>query len=166
MKVVVSLLPIAIVVAVIAALTWFLLEDGNDLGSWLLAALLFAHGWVHLMFVFPKPASSEASAGGLAYPFDLGRSWLIGRLRLDPGLVRRAGLVLMVIVFGASMLAALATVGLLVPVEWWAGLVVSAALTSMLLLAVAYSPALLLGFVIDLALLWLVAASLWSPAVT
>lgn len=59
MKVVISLLPIAIVVAVIAAITWFLLSGGNDLGPWLLAALLFAHGWVHLMFVFPKPVAVE-----------------------------------------------------------------------------------------------------------
>ena len=165
MKVIASLLPIAAAVAAIAAVTWFLLQDGNDLGPWLLAALLFAHGWVHLMFIFPKPAPAEATSAGLAYPFDFGRSWLIGRASLDHGLVRRVGLVLMIITFGASVLAALATVGLLVPSAWWPGLVVVAAIASVLVLALAYSPALLLGFAIDVALLWLVVSSTWSPAV-
>lgn len=166
MRVVISLLPIAIVVAILAAVTWFLLSDGSGLGPWLLAALLFAHGWVHLMFVFPKPTSSESSSVGLAYPFDFGHSWLSGRVGLDPALVRRAGLILMAITFGAFILAALATVSLVVPAEWWSGLVIVAAVSSMLLLALAYAPTLLLGFAIDLALLWLVLASWWSPVIT
>ena len=37
-------------------LTLYLLGTNPALGSWLLAALLLAHGWVHLMFVFPRPA--------------------------------------------------------------------------------------------------------------
>jgi hypothetical protein len=156
MKVVTSLLPLTIAVAVVAAVTGFLLTRQWGLGPWLLAALLFAHGWVHLMFVFPQPQPAAATAGGLAFPFDMGRSWLIGRAGLDPGLVRGAGIVLIGAVFVGSLLAALATVGLLVPAAWWAPLVVTSAIGSMLLLTLFYSPLLLLGYAIDLALVWLV----------
>jgi len=63
-----------------------------------------------------------------------------------------------------SLLAALATVGLVVPADWWQGLVVALAVSSMLLLVLCFSPILLNGFAIDLALLWLALVSGWSPA--
>jgi hypothetical protein len=158
-----SLLPLAIAVALVTAITWSFLTGGWALGPWLLAALLFAHGWVHLMFVFPQPPPAAAAAGGLAYPFDMGSSWLSTRTGFDTALLRRVGLALMAVVFGCSLLAALATVGLLVPAAWWAALVVASAVGSMSLLTLFFSPALLLGYAIDLALLWLVLGSVWSP---
>lgn len=166
MKVVTSLLPIAIAIAIAAGATWFLLTRGWTLGPWLLALLLFAHGWVHLVFLFPQPDPATASAGGLAYPFDMDRSWLISGVGLDAGLVRLIGIVVMAVVFIASLLAALATVGLLVPTDWWAGLVVASSVTSMILLTLFFAPALLLGYAIDIALLWLVLGSVWSPPTT
>jgi hypothetical protein len=60
-------------------------------------------------------------------------------------------------------LAALATVALLVPVGMWAGLVLIATLGSALLMAVFFSPGLLLGFAIDAVLLWVVLARIWLP---
>lgn len=161
-----SLLPLAITVAVMAAITWLALTSQWALGPWLLAALLFAHAWVHLMFVFPQPEPAAAAVGRLAWPFDMSSSWLIARVKLDAGLVRTVGRLLMVVVFLCSLLAALATVGLLVPAGWWAALVAASAAGSMLLLTLFFSPALLLGYAIDLALLWLVLGSLWSPAPT
>ncbi|MEX1296112.1 MAG: hypothetical protein AB1Z67_08070 [Candidatus Limnocylindrales bacterium] len=162
MRLVTSLLPLAIAIAAVAGVTWFLLTRGWALGPWLLALLLFAHGFVHLVFLFPQPEPAAATAGGLAYPFDMDRSWLIGA-GLDGALARTAGTVLMVIVFVLSGLTALATVGLLVPAGWWAPLVVASALSSMLLLTLFFSPLFLLGYAIDLALLWLVVGSVWSP---
>jgi hypothetical protein len=164
MRVVTSLLPLAIAIAAVAGVTWFLLTRDWALGPWLLALLLFAHGWVHLVFLFPHPEPATATAGGLAYPFDMDRSWLIGGAGVDAGLVRTAGIALMVIVFALSLLAALATVGLLVPAGWWGPLVVVSALGSMLLLTLFFSPLFLLGYAIDLALLWLVIGAVWSPA--
>jgi len=161
-----SLLPLAIAVALVAAITWFLLTSGWALGPWLLAVLLFAHGWVHLLFVFPQPEPAAAADGRLAWPFDMGSSWLIARAGLDAGPVRTVGRVIMVAVFACSLLAALATVELLVPAGWWAALVVASAVGSMLLVTLFFSPALLLGYAIDLALLWLVLGSVWSPTST
>lgn len=164
MRILTSLLPLAFAVAAAAGVTWFLLTRGWALGPWLLALLLFAHGWVHVVFLFPQPDPATATSDGLAYPFDMDRSWLIGGAGLEAGLVRTVGIVVMAVVSIASLLAALATVGLLVPVGWWGPLVVTSALSSMLLLTLFFSPLFLIGYAIDLALLWLVVGSVWSPA--
>jgi len=163
MKGIVELMPIGIGVAVVGAVTWFLLDRNIGLGKWLLAALLFAHGWVHLMFVFPAPEPAAATAGGLAYPFDMGRSWLITGSGLDAGTVRTIGMVVMAVTFVGFTLAALATVGWLVPAGWWSGLVIGSAVSSTMLLALFFSPALLIGFVINAAVMWLALASIWTP---
>ena len=163
MKAILDLLPIGIGVALVGALAWFLLDRDIGAGKWLLAGLLLAHGWVHIMFVFPSPETAPATAGGLAYPFDMTRSWLITTTGLDAGLVRTIGVLVMSATFALFTLAALATVGWLVPATWWAGLVLGAAATSTLMLVLFFSPALLLGFAINAALWWLVLASVWSP---
>jgi hypothetical protein len=99
----------------------------------------------------------------MPWPFDLGDSWLVGRFGLNPGIVRAAGMMLAAIAIATSLLAALATVGILVPAGWWPGLVVTLAASSMLLLTLRFSPAFVIGFGIDVALLWLVFLSGWRP---
>ncbi len=159
-----ALAPLAVAVAVIALAVWLMLVNDIALGPWLLAVLVFAHGWVHLMFVFPKPQSPNDDFGGSGYPFDFARSWLVTRQGLDLQLVSRIGLVLMVLVFGLSRLAALATVGVIVPTAWWAGLMIGAAAASTVMLALFYSPALILGFGINALIVALVLSGSWSPA--
>lgn len=164
MKTLSELLPLAAGIAVLGGITWFMLDRGIGLGRWLLAAMLFAHGWVHLLFVFPQPAPGAASAGATAWPFDLSSSWLITNLGVQADLVRGMGIVVMAAVFVAFIMAALATIGVLVPATWWTALVVVSALGSTLLLALFFSPALTLGFAIDAVLVWLVLARVWIPA--
>jgi hypothetical protein len=159
-----ALAPLAIAIAVIGLAVWLMLINDIVLGQWLLALLVFAHGWVHLMFVFPKPERSGDYAGVSEYPFDFGRSWLIRRAGLDISVVRTIGLVVMVVTFAASLLAALATVGLIVPVDWWAPLMLAAAVASSVMLVLFYSPALILGFAIDALIVVLVLSGSWSPA--
>ena len=91
-------------------------------------------------------------------------SWPVTMVGLDAGIVRGAGVVLTAVTVITSLLAALATIGILVPADWWAGLVVSQAVSSLLLLTLCFSPILLNGYAIDLALLWLVFLFGWSPA--
>jgi len=112
------------------------------------------------------PEAATATGGGLAYPFDMSRSWLITSMGLDAGAIRTIGMVVMAVTFVSFLLAALATMGWLVPTDWWSGLLLGAATSSTLLLALFFSPALLLGFVINVALWVLVMASIWSPAVS
>ena len=159
-----ALAPLAIATAVIALAVWLMLVNGIGLGSWLLALLVFAHGWVHLMFVFPKPRGPGNYSGVSEYPFDFGRSWLIRRQGLDAGLVRTIGLVVMAATFVLSLLAALATVELIIPTEWWAGLMLAAAAASTITLVLFYSPALVLGFAINALMVVLVVSGSWSPA--
>lgn len=166
MKVLRGLVPLAVGIVAIGALTWFLLDAESAIGRWLLAALLFAHGWVHLMFVFPQPDPARASAGTPEWPFDMRRSWLVTRAGMDAGVVRIVGRAVMAVAFAALLLAALATVGVLVPAEWWAALVIGGSVASTILLILFYSPMLLLGFGINLALVWLVLGSVWSPIAT
>ncbi len=159
-----ALAPLAIAIAVIALAVWLLLVNDIGLGPWLLAVLVFAHGWVHLMFVFPKPEQGGDYAGVSEYPFDFGRSWLVRRLGLDPKLVRLVGLAVMVTTFASSALAALATVGIIVPSDWWAGLMIATAVASTVMLLLFYSPALVLGFAINALMVALVVSGSWSPA--
>ena len=165
MKTVIGLVPLAIGVAALGVATWFLLTRDWALGPWFLAALLFAHGWAHLLFVFPQPEPAAATAGEMPWPFDMSRSWLTEGLGLDARLVRVIGTALMAMVFAGLGLAALSTVGVLVPGGWWAGLVVASAVGSMILLTMFYSASFLLGYAIDLVLVWVVFASVWSPVV-
>ncbi len=159
-----ALAPLAVAVAVVAVAVWLMLINDIGLGPWLLAFLVFAHGWVHLMFVFPKPEGQGNDSGVSEYPFDFGRSWLIRRQGLDAGLVRSIGLALMVVTFALSLLAALATVAIIVPTDLWAPLLLGAALASSLMLVLFYSPALVLGFAIDALMVALVLSGSWSPA--
>jgi hypothetical protein len=159
-----ALAPLAIAIAVMALAVWLMLVNDIGLGPWLLALLVFAHGWVHLMFVFPKPDSPDGAGGASEYPFDFDRSWLIRRQGLETELVRRLGTVVMALTFALSLLAALATVAVLVPAGWWAGLMLGTAAASSVMLLLFYSPALILGFGIDALMVALVLGGSWSPA--
>lgn len=159
-----ALAPLALAVAVIAIAVWLMLINDVGIGPWLLGLLVFVHGWVHLMFVFPKPERGANYAGVSEYPFDFGRSWLIRRQGMDEGLVRQIGLAVMAVAFSLSLLAALSTVGLIIPTEWWAGLMIATAAASTVTLALFYSPALILGFGINALMVALVVSGSWSPA--
>jgi hypothetical protein len=159
-----ALAPLAVVVAVVSLVVWLLLVNDVFLGAWLLAFLVFAHGWVHLMFVFPKPESPNAATGTSDYPFAFERSWLARRDLVPLPVVRTMGMVLMVAVFGLCASAALATVGVLLPASWWAVLMVGAGGASAIMLALFYSPALVLGFGIDAAMVMLVSSGSWRPS--
>jgi hypothetical protein len=156
-----QLVPLAITVVVVGGITWLLLDRDVALGRWLLAFLILGHGLAHLAFVVsgPQPASGE-----MDWPFDTARSWLIPRFGLNPGVVGSAARALTGVAIAAALLAALATVGVVVSAEWWSGLVVLLAVSSALLLTLVVSAMFVIGYGIDLALLWLALVSGWSPA--
>jgi len=155
-------LPWAAVLAGVGGMTWWLLSREAGAGRWLFAALLVAHGVVHLLFLVPTPGA-EGTGGGGAWPFDLGRSWAVARLGIDAGVVRAIALLLIAVTIGAFLLAGLATVGVLVPAGGWAPLVVVGSIASLALLVLAFDPQLVLGLGLDLVLLWVVASSAWRP---
>ena len=109
MKGLTGILPLAAVLLAVAALVWWLLDRGSAVGPWLVAAILFAHGWVHLIFLLPVAGRGSADTGAES-PFDMDRSWLIER-GADSRLVHSVGVVLAVVTFVALAAAALASDG-------------------------------------------------------
>ena len=160
MKTIVGILPWAVVVAAIGGAIWWLLSRDMAAGRWLLAALLIGHGVVHVMFAVPAPT---ASGGGPDWPFDMARSWAITGAGLDLTVVRAVGVALIAIVVGGFALAALSTVGVLVPPGWWQATVAVSAVASAVLLVLFFEPQLVLGLGIDAVLLAVVATGAWAP---
>lgn len=158
-KAVVGILPWAVVLLVAGGGIWWLLAREMAAGRWLLAALLIGHGAVHFLFAVPAPATDA----GTAWPFDMARSWAIAGAGLDPSMLRVVGTALIAVVVVGSSLAALSTVGIIVPSGWWRPLVAVSAVTSAILLALFFEPRLVLGLGIDVVLLWVVVTSAWMP---
>jgi hypothetical protein len=161
-----SIAPFAAGLAALGIAIWWLIGHDLSVGVWLLAAVLAGHGLVHAMFAMPQPPAKEAdiATGKPEWPFDMGKSWLVTRAGLSLNQVRPAGLALVAVVALGFVLAAAATLGLVVPVGAWPVLVAVSALASGLLLALFFSPQLVLGLAIDALLLAVVLASIWSPA--
>ena len=151
--------PLAVVTVVALGVVTWLLGTNPDVGRWLLAAVLAAHGWIHLLFLFPVPAPGESGAPA-AWPFDLRMAWIVGRAG-RPAVRALRGLA--VVTMALSVLAAMAAAGLLIPEAWWAALAIAASVASAVLLSLAFSPTLLLGFVVDAFVVWLALAGPWRP---
>jgi hypothetical protein len=151
-------LPWGVVLLAAGAAIWWLLSREMVAGRWLLAALLIGHGAVHLLFAVPAPSAND---GGTAWPFDMSQSWAVTRAGLDLGLVRVIGAFLIAITVGAFALAALATVGIIVPSGWWQPTIALGALASAGTLILFFDPQLVLGLGMDAVLLWVVAAGAW-----
>jgi hypothetical protein len=156
-----KLAPLAIALGVVGiALAW-MLQRQMALGTWLFALFLFGHGLVHIMFVVSPavdPAKPEAD-----FLFDSSRSWLVTNHVLEAGLVKGVVILLVAAVMVGYSLTALATVGLIVPASWWSGLLVASTLASLVLMVIGLSPTLALGIAIDVVLLWVAVAAVWSP---
>jgi hypothetical protein len=128
--------------------------------SLVLAAFLTAHGLIHLSYLTPAPPQT---ADGPAWPFHLDESWVSATLDLDPTLVRAVGGLLVAASVGLFVASALATLDWL-PASWWSALVIGAASTSLVTLALFFHPWLVLGMVIDVILLLAVVVVGWAPS--
>jgi hypothetical protein len=159
MKTLIGLIPLAIVIALASAAIWWLLHNQRGIGVWVLAGAIVAHGLIHALFFSPVPAGEA----GRTWPFNFSQSWLSGAgLGADP--IRVLGTILVIAVIGAALVAGLATVGLVIPTDWWRPAVAVFAAVSALTLAVYFEPQLLLGLAMDGALIGLVVTAAWTPA--
>jgi len=124
-----------------------------------IAALLLAHGLIHAAFLAPRPA---ATAGGPAWPFDLGRSWLLGGLGLGPEATRWLGIALVATTLIGFALAAFSLLGIgpdgLLSVAMAVGAIASSAV-----LVLYFHPWLVLGLAIDVVVLWVALIARWAP---
>ncbi len=83
---------------------------------WLIAAALLAHAAIHASFIAPRP---PVTAGGPAWPFELGRSWLLAPIGLDARATRMVGMALIGLYFSPWLVVGVAIDALLL----WAVLI-------------------------------------------
>jgi hypothetical protein len=124
-----------------------------------IAAVLLGHAAIHLGFLAPRPVT----VGGPRWPFHVERSWLVGRLRASGMAMRPLAGLLVMALFTAYAVGALAIVVDEPAVDGPAIAIGSA--VSLAVLGLFPDRWLLLGVVIDLVLLWGVlvgGASSWS----
>jgi hypothetical protein len=153
MKSISAVLPWLLVVVIATGAIWWMLDREIAAGKWLLGVLLFAHGAVHLLFAMPEPDA------GAEWPFDMGQSWAVTRSGLDPGVVRGIGWALIAVTVVTLVLAALSTVGIVVPQDWWPPTVVAGAVASTATLLLFFNPQLVVGIGINVLLVWVAVAT-------
>jgi hypothetical protein len=124
-----------------------------------LAAFLFLHGALHLSYLAPRP---PARPGGPEWPFTLERSWLLASSTVAPELTRMLGIALVVATLAAFTLAAAAMLGIIPGALWPVGVALGAG-SSLAMLVLFFHPWLMIGVVIDLALLMVVLFTRWGP---
>lgn len=128
--------------------------------KFVLGAFLVGHALIHTSYLAPAPPQT---ADGPEWPFEMARSWLVTGAGLDPALVRALGTATVLATIALLVAAGLSTVGWLIPAEWWSALVVAGAITSALALVMFFHPWIVLGLVIDAALLWMALGIGWTP---
>ena len=123
------------------------------------AGLLLGHGLIHVGYLTPQPV---AKPGAPAWPFHLDRSWALGRLGLDPAMLRVLGTALVVVAIAGFALAASASIGVGPAWLWSFGLALGA-VASLATLGLYFHWWLVLGIGIDVVLLWAVVIAGWTP---
>jgi hypothetical protein len=124
-----------------------------------LAALVFAHGAIHVSYLAPRP---PATADGPAWPFSLARSGILSPIGAGSGVTRSIGSALVIATLAAFTLAAACVLGL-TPAALWPAAVAAGAGSSIAVLLLFFHPWLVLGLLIDVGLLAIVLMSGWSP---
>jgi hypothetical protein len=122
-----------------------------------IAVLLVAHGLVHALYLVPAP---PARPGAPAWPFDLRTSRVL--THIGAGGAQAVGGLLVLVIVAAYAVAAVTLLGV-GPAAWFPGAVVAGSVASLVLLAIAFHPWLVLGIAIDLVLIGAVVLGGWAP---
>lgn len=123
---------------------------------WLVALFLIAHGLIHAMYAAPAPSDSESK-----WPFQLKHSWLLAPAGLDAW-AKPVGTALWILAAAGFAVTGLGLLGIPILHEWWRTLALASAGVSGLLLILFWNPQLVVGVLIDAAI---VGVLLWNPAV-
>ena len=124
--------------------------------KWLFAALLVLQAHFAASYLVPLNREAQETFGGLlrwAWPWSIGDGGLLGRIPASgeyptSGVWLAGGAALM------FFLAALAVVGIWVPIGWWRVLAMGGAILSLSLMAGFFGPTKLLPMALDLVVLW------------
>lgn len=123
----------------------------------LVAAFMAGHTLVHAGFVSPRPTTT----GGPAWPFMLDRSWLLTRLGLEARVLRAIGVALVLLVVVGYATAVGAILGFVGGAAFGVGVTLGSS-ASLVLLGLFFHPWLIVGVVLDLALLLAVIGAGWT----
>ena len=126
----------------------------------ILGIFLIGHGIAHAgLASAPDPSESNSTLG--AFFTQKGRSRLFQYLDLDPILVQRTGIALVVISIMGFILTGMGILGVPGLAMIWQGLVFVSSLASLMLLILFWHPWIILGVVIDIGLILLVVLNSW-----
>ena len=125
----------------------------------IVAIFLILHGVTHsIMAMVPSPNTPDV---GFATFFSGIGSWLF--TGFSESASKTTATVLSVIATIGFIAAGLALFGILVPFDWWRVLAIASAVASLLLVVVFWHPYLIVGLLIDAAVLVTLIFTDWSP---
>lgn len=129
----------------------------------LIALFLIAHGLVHAgLAAAPDPGDPDAKAG--AFFTSPQRSWLLSRLGINQTMAQWIGIGLVSLAALGFVLAGLGVFGIPGLEGLWRSLSVISAIISLLLLVLFWHTWLILGVLIDLAIIISLQWAKWPPA--
>jgi hypothetical protein len=135
------------------------------LERWLLTALLVLQAHFAASYLVPLDEAAQREFVGLlrwVWPWSGGDSGLLGQVTVSSG-IPFAGLLLGTIAATLFFLAALAVVGIWVPVGWWRALAGGGAVLSLVLMAGFFGATKVLPMALDLVVLWAVITDWFQP---
>ena len=125
----------------------------------IVAIFLILHGLVHaILAMVPNPNEPEA---GFATFFS--QSWLLSGLGLSGSAGRPIAIVLAAVATIGFIATGLALLGFLVPFDWWRTLAIASTVVSLLLLIIFWNIYLIVGVLIDVAILATLILTDWTP---
>lgn len=135
--------------------------------NWLFGVLLLLHAHFAASYLVPLDEEAQGEFGGLLkwiWPWSGGDSGLLGQVTVSSG-VPLPGIFLAGFAAILFFLAALAVVGIWVPLGWWRFLAGGGAVLSLVLMAGFFGATKLLPMALDLVVLWAVVTE-WFPPTT
>ena len=127
----------------------------------IVAIFVILHGLTHsILAMVPSPNAPDA---GIATFFPGLGSWLLAGLGLSESASKTTAILLSVIATLGFVAAGLALFGVLVPFDWWRVLAIASAVVSLLLVLIFWHPYLIVGLLIDVAVLATLIFTNWSP---
>ena len=127
----------------------------------IVAIFIILHGLTHsILAMVPSP---NAPGAGVATFFSGLGSWLLTRLGLSESASKPIAIVLAVIATLGFVTAGLAIFDVLIPFDWWRALAIASAVVSLLLVIIFWHPYLIVGLLIDGAVLVTLIFTNWPP---
>ena len=124
-----------------------------------MAIFIILHGLTHsILAMVPNPKASEPVFATFFPGFG---SWLF--TGLSESASKTIAILLSAIATLGFVAAGLALLGALVPFDWWRALAIASAVVSLLLVAIFWDTYLIVGLLIDLAVLATLLFTQWSP---